>query len=93
MSSEVQPQDQDSGLVERKWQRKNRRGGMLTERTLEGKDVKVAWLDRQGHLQRAAGKVIRNADGELVVESWADSVRQETPVGRDANVDVKAKRR
>ena len=89
MSNEVQPQDENSALVERSWQRKNRRRGALTERTLEGEEVKAAWLDRQGHLQRVAGKVMRSESGELVVESWVDSVRQETPVGRDANVDVK----
>jgi hypothetical protein len=89
MSNEVKPQDQDSALVERSWQRKNRRRGVLTERTLEGEEVKAAWLDRRGHLQRAAGKVVRNADGELVVESWVDRVRQESAVPRDANVDVK----
>ena len=87
MSNEVKPQDEKSGLVARSWQRKNRRAGVLTERTLEGEEVKVAWLDPQGHLQRAAGKVMRNEAGELVVESWADSVRKQTPVGRDANVD------
>jgi hypothetical protein len=89
MSNEVKPQDEKSGLVERKWQRNNRRAGVLTERTLEGENVKAAWLNQQGHLQRAAGKVIRSESGELVVESRADGVRQETPVGRDANVDVK----
>ena len=89
MSNEVQPQDENSALVERSWQRKNRRAGVLTERTLEGEEVKAAWLDRLGHLQRAVGKVVRNAEGELVVESWADSARQEAAVPRDANVDVK----
>jgi hypothetical protein len=36
MSKEVQPQDKDSGLVERKWVRENRKSGVFTERTLEG---------------------------------------------------------
>ena len=40
-------------------------------------------------MQRAAGKVVRTAAGELAVEGWADGVRQETAVSRDANVDVK----
>jgi len=93
MSNEVKPEDEKSGLVERKWQRKNRRAGVLTERTLEGEEVKAAWLDRQGHLQRVAGKVMRSESGELVVESWADGVRQETPVSRDADVDVKHRQR
>jgi hypothetical protein len=51
--------------------------------------VKAAWLDQQGHVQRAAGTVVRTAVGDLAVESWADGVRQETAVSRDANVDVK----
>ena len=89
MSNEVKPQDQESALVERSWQRKNRRAGVLTERTLEGEEVKAAWLDPQGQVQRAAGTVVRTDAGELVVESWADSVRQEAAVPRDANVDVK----
>jgi hypothetical protein len=77
MTNEVKPQDQDSALVERKWQRKNRRAGVFTDRTLEGDEVKAAWLDQQGHLQRAAGKVTRSESGDLVVESWADGVRQD----------------
>jgi hypothetical protein len=89
MSKEVQPQDENSGLVERKWARKDRKPGVYTERTLEGEQVKAAWLDQQGHVQRAAGTVVRTAAGELAVEGWADGVRQETAVSRDANVDVK----
>jgi hypothetical protein len=85
---EVKPQDHGSGLVERRWERKNRRAGVLTERTLEGERVKAAWLDRQGHVQRVAGTVVRNADGELAIESLADGIRSQTPVTRDANVDV-----
>ena len=87
MTGEVQPQDQDSGLVEREWKRVGRRAGVLTERTLEGKDVKAAWLDGQGQVQRAAGKVIRNEAGQLAIETWADGIRRETTVTRDANVD------
>ena len=89
MSGDVQPQDENSGLVERKWARKDRKPGVYTERTLEGDEVRAAWLDQQGHVQRTAGKVVRTSTGELAVESWADGVRQETPVSRDANVDVK----
>ena len=51
--------------------------------------MKAAWLDQKGQLQRAAGKVMRSESGELVVENWVDSVRQESAVPRDANVDVK----
>ena len=80
----MKPQDKDSGLVERSWVRELG----LTERTLEGKKVKATFLDPEGRLRHAAGKVSRNAVGELVVESWADGVRQQTPVTRDANVDV-----
>jgi hypothetical protein len=87
MTGEVQPQDQDSGLVQRKWQRVGRRAGVLTERTLEGETVKAAWLDGQGQVRRAAGKVIRNEAGQLAIETWADGIRRETTVTRDANVD------
>jgi hypothetical protein len=41
MSKEVQPQDEISGLVERKWVRENRKSGVYTERTLEGEQVKA----------------------------------------------------
>jgi hypothetical protein len=88
---EVQPQDEASGLVERRWQRTSRKGGTLTEETLEGQHVKAEWQDRQGHVQRATGKVIRNAAGDLAIESWADGVRQEATVTRHANVDVIAR--
>jgi hypothetical protein len=88
MTGEVQPQDQASGLVARSWQRRTRRQGDLTERTLEGEEVKAAWLDGQGQVRRAAGKVIRNEAGALAIESRADQVRQETEVPRDASVDV-----
>lgn len=89
MTGEVKPQDRDSGLVKRSWVRTKRRGGKTTERTLEGEEVTARFLDRHGQLQRVEGKVIRNAAGELVVESWADGVRKETAVSRDANVDAK----
>jgi hypothetical protein len=92
MTQEAQPQDQDSGLVERAWVRTSRRAGQLTERTREGETVAAAWIDRQGHLRRAAGTVIRNGSGELVIESWAEGVRKETAVPRDANVDIKRRR-
>ncbi len=79
----VQPQDQDSGLVERQWRRTSGRGGKLTERTLEGEPVRAAWLDR-GIVKRAAGIVRRNDAGELVIKGDDGS---ETAVPRDANVD------
>jgi hypothetical protein len=88
MTGEVQPQDKESGLVEREWQRVGSRSGVLTERTLEGEGVKAAWLDGHGQVRRAAGTVIRNEAGELVIENWADGIRRETAVSRDANVDV-----
>jgi hypothetical protein len=88
MTQEAQPQNQGSGLVERTWVRTSRRAGQLTERTREGETVAAAWIDRQGHLRRAAGTVIRNDAGELVIESRADGVRQEAAVPRDANVDA-----
>lgn len=91
MTGEVKPQDRDSGLVERSWVRTSRRGGKTRERTLEGEEVAARFLDRHGQLQRAAGKVTRNDAGELVIESWADGERQETPVTREANVDVKGR--
>ena len=79
----VQPQDKDSGLVEREWRRTGRRGGKLAARTLEGEPVRAAWVDR-GIVKRAAGIVRRNDAGELVVRGDDDT---ETPVPRDANVD------
>src|SRR4051794_1521700 len=88
-SAEVWPQDHDSGLVERIWERTGRRSGVLTERPLEGAHVNAAWIDRQGQKQQAAGTVIRDAAGKLVVESWADQVRQETAVPRDSMVVAK----
>jgi uncharacterized protein YycO len=88
MTGEVQPQDKDSGLVERSWVRTHRKGGQLTERTREGQEVEATFQNRHGHVQHAAGTVRRSDAGELVVESWADGVRTQTPVTRDANVDV-----
>lgn len=84
---EVKPEDAASGLVERSWVRTSRRGGTLRERTLEGDHVSAAWLDETGKVKRADGKVTRNLGGELVVEGWADGVRQESSVPRNANVD------
>ncbi len=85
---DVQPQDRDSGLVARSWVRRSARRGELTEKALIGEQVEAAFLDGHGHLQHAAGTVRRNDSGELVVESWADGVRRETFVTRDANVNV-----
>jgi len=91
MTGEVKPQDRDSGLVERSWVRTSRRGGRVTECTLEGEEVSSRFIDRHGQLLKAEGRVIRNAEGELVIESWADGVRRETAVSRDANVEVKGR--
>ncbi|APW58616.1 hypothetical protein [Paludisphaera borealis] len=82
----VQPQDKDSGLVRREWVRKSGKGGEMTERTLVGERVKAAWMDQEGQIQHAAGKVIRNESGELAVESQADGIRKETTVPRDSMV-------
>ena len=85
MKGEVQPQDAKSGLVERLWTRE--RG--LKLRTLEGRKVKAKFLDPEGRLQQATGKVARNArrrpgDQDRVKEGeWREFV-----VTRDANVDV-----
>ena len=90
---EVKPQDKDSGLVERSWVRDLG----YSERTLEGEQVEATILASPGNLfgglRHVAGTVCRNDAGELVVESWADGIRQETAVTRDANVDVKARPR
>ncbi len=90
--ADVQPQDKDSGLVWREVVRERTpRGlgrGVLTEETLEGKQVEATFLDKLGRVQHAAGTVRRNDAGELVVESWADGARSQTPVTRDANVEV-----
>ncbi|SRR5579883_2326185 len=85
---DVQPQDRDSGLVERSWVRRSRWGGELTEKPLIGEQVEATFLDGDGQLKHAAGIVRRGEDGVLSVESWADGVRRRTPVTRDANVSV-----
>ena len=41
--------------------------------------MEVTFVDRLGYVQQAAGKVVRNAAGELVVESWAEGVRGPKP--------------
>jgi hypothetical protein len=90
--ADVQPQDKDSGLVWREVVRQRTpRGlgrGVLTEKTMEGEQVEAKFFDKCGHVQHVIGEVLRNASGELVVESWAEGIRKETFVTRDANVDV-----
>jgi hypothetical protein len=90
--ADVQPQDKDSGLVWREVVRQRTpRGlgrGVLTEETLEGKQVEARFINDQGHFQRVVGTVRRNDADELVVESRADGARRQTFVTRDANVDV-----
>ena len=68
---EFKPQDERSGLVERNWTRELG----LTERTLEGKKVKATFLDPEGCLQQATGKVGRNAAGVLVIKSRGEGWR------------------
>ena len=85
---EVQPQDKDSGLVERSWVRTSKRGGVLTERPRTGQHVEATFIGTHGHFQQVAGTVTRNDAGTLVVESWADGIRRETAVPLDAQVDV-----
>lgn len=91
---ETKPQDEASGLVSRTWQRlvgktgKPARRGLMTEQTLEGEQVEAQWLDERGELQRAAGTVVRTDEGQLAVETWADGIRRERTVPRDANVTV-----
>jgi hypothetical protein len=84
---ELKPEDEASGLVERSWVRTSRKGGILTERTLEGDWVAVRFFDRDGSICQAEGTVCRDEAGTLVVESWADGVRRQTAVPRDASVD------
>jgi hypothetical protein len=55
--------------------------------------VEARFLDDHGGPHQVAGRVIRNAAGELAVESWSDGVRQETAVPRDASVDIAGRRR
>lgn len=91
---EVKPQDTESGLVARTWVRTSRKGGVMTEETLEGEHVTAIWQDRQGHVQQAEGRVSRDkATGELTIESWADGERRRTHVTRDANVTVRGRPR
>jgi hypothetical protein len=93
MTGEVRPQDQASGLVERKWERVSRRAGLLAERTLEGERVTARFIGPRGDVRDVAGKVIRDAAGHLAIESWADGIRRETAVPRDASVDVTGRAR
>ena len=86
-TGEVRPHDKDSGLVERSWARTSRKGGTLTERTLEGETVTARFIGPHGGVERAEGKVVRTESGELAVESWADGIRRQTAVPRDASVD------
>src|SRR5262249_52478115 len=65
------------------WRRTGRRRGVLTERPMEGEEVRATWVDR-GIVKRAAGIVRRNDAGELVVRGDDGC---EIPVPRDANVD------
>jgi hypothetical protein len=90
---EVKPRDETSGLVARSWERKHCKDkvGVLTERTLEGQPVEATWQDRHGQVQHAAGTVVRTDAGELAIECWAKGVRQQTPITRDANVDVRGR--
>ena len=85
----VQPQDKDSGLVERAWMSVvGRRRGVVTERPMIGQEVTATFLASPGDLfdgvRRVSGIVRRNDAGELVVRGDDGS---EIPVPRDANVD------
>jgi hypothetical protein len=91
MTNDAHPADENSGLVEWTWQRRSKQGGTLTTRTLEGEPVEATFLAPRGGLQSVTGTVTRNDAGELVVESWADGVRSQTAVPRDANVMVKSR--
>jgi hypothetical protein len=95
MTDDAQQQDHDSGLVNRTWTRtvgkngKPGKRGVITEEPLTGKGVTASWIDPQaGGVHRAAGTVCRNDAGRLVIESWAEGVRRETEVPRDASVDI-----
>jgi hypothetical protein len=87
MTGDMQPQDEDSGLVQREWVRRTRRRGELTWRTL----VEATFLDERGGLHHAAGTVRRNDAGELVVESRADGIRRQTAVPRGASVTIRGR--
>jgi hypothetical protein len=99
MMEDTQQHDHDSGLVERTWTRtvgkdgKPGRNGVMTEQALTGKEVTASWIDpNAGGVRHAAGTVRRNDAGRLVIESWAEGVRRETEVTRDANVDIVGRR-
>ncbi len=87
---DMQPGDETSGLVKWTWERKHRKdkAGELTAETLEGKQVTATWQDLEGHIHHAEGEVVRTGAGELAIESRAGRVRRQTPVTRNANVDV-----
>jgi hypothetical protein len=90
---DVQEQDRDSGLVT--WTSLRPAPGkraVTTGETLEGEEVKATWMDRHGHVQHSTGEVVRTDRGELAIESWADGVRRQDTVTRDANVDVLPRR-
>lgn len=89
MADDAPPSDDESALVERTWVRRSKRGGELTERPMTGREVEATFLDDHGGLHRVSGSVRRNEAGELVVESWADGVRSETTVSRDASVTIR----
>jgi hypothetical protein len=85
----AQPQDKDSGLVEREWTRTvGQRRGKLTEHPMIGQQVTATFPAEPGNLfgglRRVSGTVTRNDAGKLVIRSDDGS---ETPVPRDANVD------
>jgi hypothetical protein len=99
MTDDAQQQDHDSGLVNRTWTRtigkngKPGRRGVMTEEPLTCKEVAASWIDpHAGGVRRVAGKVRRNDAGRLVIESWAEGVRRETEVPRDASVDLTGRR-
>jgi hypothetical protein len=83
--------DTDSGLVYRLWTRLSRKKTQLTEESLEGQDVRAAFLDEGGGVVRVEGTVARDAEGRLVVKSWVEHVGgkpTETRVPRDSIVYV-----
>jgi hypothetical protein len=59
MTGEVQEQDKDSALANWECVRRTKRRGGLTGRTLEGEQVEATYVDRDGHVQHAAGMVRR----------------------------------
>ena len=78
---EIKPGDEKSGLVARSWERQHRKdkAGVLTEETLEGKQVTATWQDRHGHVQQAEGEVIRTGRGHLAIKSKAGGVPRRYP--------------